>query len=322
MIPYGSQNINENDIQSVVDVLRGQFLTQGPKVGAFERKIADYCGVKAAVAVNSATSALHIACKALGLGNGDLLWTSPNSFIASANCGLYCEADVDFVDIDPKTYNLCPRKLERKLKQAARKKRLPKIVIPVHFSGQPADMKTIAKLSEEYGFHIIEDASHAVGAEYLNEKVGNCRFSDITVFSFHPVKIITTGEGGLALTNDPVLETKMRLFSNHGMTRDAALLKRRDEGSWYYEQIELGYNYRMTDIAAALGISQMDRLDQFVLRRWIIAKRYDEELKDLPVILPWQSPDCRSSWHLYVLQLSDDMAQKRITSVHENLSEN
>ncbi len=311
MIPYGSQNIDKNDIEKVAEVLRSQFLTQGPQVGVFERKMADYCSAEAAVAVNSATSALHIACKALGLGSGDSLWTSPNSFIASANCGLYCGADVDFVDIDPKTYNLCPRQLEQKLEKAAGENKLPKIVVPVHFSGQSADMRAIAQLSQKYDFKIIEDASHAVGAEYLNGKVGNCRFSDITVFSFHPVKIITTGEGGLALTNDPMLEQKMRLFANHGMTRDEALLQHCDVGGWYYEQIELGYNYRMTDIAAALGISQMDRLDEFVSRRRSLANRYNAILKDLPVVLPWQSLDGQSAWHIYVIQLVGDLAANR-----------
>lgn len=303
MIPYGRQDISETDIQAVVDVLRSEFLTQGPAVPAFEESIAQYCGVVHTVAVNSATSALHIACLALGVRKGDVVWTSPITFVASANCALYCGADVDFVDIDPRTYNLSVERLEKKLAQAKKSGCLPKVVIPVHLCGQPCDMAGIHALSKHYGFKIIEDASHAIGGRYKGEPIGNCRYSDITVFSFHPVKIITTGEGGMALTNDSHLAKRMQLLRSHGITRNAADMTHAPDGPWYYQQIELGYNFRMTDIQAALGMSQMQRLVEFVVKRNDIAKRYEQLLADLPVITPWQHPDDYSGMHLYVIRL-------------------
>jgi len=303
MIPYGRQDISETDIQAVVDVLRSDFLTQGPAVPAFENAVADYCGAGHAVTVNSATSALHIACLALGVGKGDVVWTSPITFVASANCALYCGADVDFVDIDPRTYNLSTERLAEKLAQAEKSGRLPKVVIPVHLCGQPCDMAGIHALSQRYGFKIIEDASHAIGGKYKGEPIGNCRYSDITVFSFHPVKIITTGEGGMALTNDAQLVKRMQLLRSHGITRDTADMTHAPDGPWYYQQIELGFNYRMTDLQAALGLSQMQRLGEFVTRRHVIAKRYEQLLSALPVITPWQHPDGYSGLHLYVIRL-------------------
>lgn len=306
MIPYGRQDITEEDIQAVVDVLRSDFLTQGPAIPAFELIVKEYCGAKHAVAVNSATSALHIACLALGLGPGDWLWTSPITFVASANCALYCGARVDFVDIDPLTYNLSVERLQEKLNVAEKVGRLPKVVVPVHMCGQSCDMQAIHALSLKYGFHIIEDASHAIGASYQGEPVGNCRYSDITVFSFHPVKIVTTGEGGMAVTNNPELADRMALLRSHGITRDAAMMTHESEGPWYYQQIALGYNYRMTDIQAALGISQIQRLDSFVQRRRYIAKTYTENISHLPLQLPYQHSDGISAWHLYVVRLKLD----------------
>ena len=302
MIPYGRQDINSEDISSVIEVLRSDFLTQGPKVPFFEDAIKDYCKVQYAVAVNSATSALHLACMALGLGPGDVLWTSPISFVASANCGLYCGANVDFVDIDLQTYNLCPLALEQKLIEAKKKNRLPKVVIPVHLSGQSCNMKAIHRLSIEYGFKVIEDASHAIGAKYLGRAIGNCEYSDITVFSFHPVKIITTAEGGMATTNDPFLAGQMRLLRTHGIEKDSHGLIDKEQGAWYYEQQYLGFNYRLTDLQAALGISQMNRLDAYVTRRHEIAKRYDDAFEGMPIASPWQSKDCLSSYHLYIIR--------------------
>jgi len=303
MIPYGRQEILQVDIDAVVEVLRSDFLTQGPKVPLFEQAVATKVGAKHALAVNSATSALHIACMALGLGKGDWLWTTPITFVASANCGLYCGAQVDFVDIDPCTYNLSPRELESKLITAEREGKLPRILVVVHLSGQPCEMKAINVLSRRYGFKIIEDASHAIGGKYQDEYIGNCRYSDITVFSFHPVKIVTTAEGGMALTNDDALAEKMNLHRSHGVTRDQNLMTREADGPWYYQQVDLGYNYRMTDLQAALGISQMERLDAFVVRRNDLANRYDELLKGLPVTTPWQHPDSYSARHLYVIRL-------------------
>ncbi|MBI5437573.1 MAG: UDP-4-amino-4,6-dideoxy-N-acetyl-beta-L-altrosamine transaminase [Nitrosomonadales bacterium] len=304
MIPYGRQDISEADIQAVVDVLRSDFLTQGPAVPAFEKVIATYCGVEHAVAVNSATSALHIACLALGVGAGDVVWTSPITFVASANCALYCGATVDFVDIDPRTYNLGVERLAEKLAQAEKSGCLPKVVMPVHLCGQPCDMAGIHALSQRYGFKIIEDASHAIGGKYRGEPIGNCRYSDITVFSFHPVKIITTGEGGMALTNDAQLARRMKLLRSHGITSDAADMIPQAQGElWFYQQIALGFNYRMTDIHAALGLSQMQRLDEFVAKRHAIAKRYDQMLADLSAMTPWQHPDSYSAFHLYVIRL-------------------
>lgn len=303
MIPYGRQDITQADIDAVVEVLHSTHLTQGPAVPQFEQAVLNHCLVKYALAVNSATSALHISCLALGLGPGDWLWTTPNTFVASANCALYCGAEVDFVDIDPRTYNLCPKALEQKLITAEKTGRLPKIVVPVHLCGQPCDMRAIHALAQRYGFKIIEDASHAIGGKYLGEPVGNCRYSDITVFSFHPVKIITTAEGGMALTNDDKLAERLGLLRSHGITRDPALMTKGMDGPWYYQQVALGYNYRMTDLQGALGASQMNRLQQYVARRHELARRYDQLLKDLPVVTPWQHPDGYSGLHLYVIRL-------------------
>lgn len=303
MIPYGRQDITEEDIKAVVEVLNSTHLTQGPAVPKFEQAVIRHCNAKHAVATNSATSALHIACLALGLGPGDWLWTSPNTFVASANCGLYCGAKVDFVDIDPRTYNLCPKALEDKLQVAERNGNLPKVVVPVHFSGQPCDMRAIHELSKKYGFRIIEDASHAIGGKYLNEPIGNCRYSDITVFSFHPVKIVTSAEGGMAVTNNDKLAEKVALLRSHGITRTPSLMTKPMEGSWYYQQVDLGFNYRMTDLQGALGASQMGRLVHYVARRHELAKRYDKLLKDLPVVTPWQDKNGYSAFHLYVIRL-------------------
>ena len=303
MIPYGRQNINQEDIDAVVDVLKSDFLTQGPQVPLFEKMIAQEVAARYAVAVNSATSALHIACMALELGHGDWLWTTPNTFVASANVGLYCGARVDFVDIDPKTYNMSPLLLEKKLKEAQLKKCLPKVLIPVHLCGQPCDMRAIHSLCQKYGVKIIEDASHAIGGSYLGHPIGNCEYSDITVFSFHPVKIITTAEGGAAVTNDEVFAQKLSLCRSHGITRDKNLMTEPSHGDWYYQQIALGYNYRMTDLQAALGINQMQRLNQFVAKRHEIARRYDVLLKPLPVVIPFQLENTYSALHLYVIRL-------------------
>ncbi len=319
MIPYGRQDISDADIRAVVDVLRSDFLTQGPAVPAFERSIADYCGTQHAVAVNSATSALHIACLALGVGPGDIVWTTPITFVASANCALYCGAQIDFVDIDPRTYNLSAVRLAEKLSQAEATGKLPKAVIPVHLCGQPCDMAGIHALSQRYGFKIIEDASHAIGGKYKSEPIGNCRYSDITVFSFHPVKIITTGEGGMALTNNENLAKRMQLLRSHGITRDAVDMTHAPDGPWYYQQIGLGYNYRMTDIQAALGMSQMQRLDEFVAKRHMLAKRYIELLAALPVVTPWQHSDSYSGFHLYVIRLEPGETSKAQREVFEAL---
>jgi len=311
MIPYGKQDLNEADIKAVVSVLKSDFLTQGPKVPLFEKSIAEYCGSNYAIASNSATSSLHTACLALGLNSEDWLWTSPNSFVASSNCGLYCNAKVDFVDIDPLSYNLSAEKLEEKLIKAKKLGKLPKIVIPVHFSGQSCDMFKIKDLSNEYGFSIIEDASHAIGGKYMGMPIGGCKYSDITVFSFHPVKIITTGEGGIATTNSKILEEKIRLLNSHGVTRDESLMKGSSKGPWYYQQILLGLNYRMTDLQAALGISQLDRVDEFVSKRHALKERYDKLLKDLPIVLPYQSIDSYSSFHLYPIKINTSKEKKR-----------
>lgn len=321
MIPYGRQDINQQDIDAVVEVLKSDFLTQGPKVPAFEQSVKDAFDVKHALAVNSATSALHIACLSLGLKEGDWLWTTPNTFVASANCGLYCGAQVDFVDIDPRTYNLCPKELEKKLIIAEQKGKLPTIVVPVHFSGQPCDMQAIHSLSKKYGFKIIEDASHAIGGKYKDEPIGNCRYSDITVFSFHPVKIVTTAEGGMAVTNDVELAGKLDLLRSHGITRNPSLMTKPMDGPWYYEQIELGFNYRMTELQAALGVSQMQRLDDFVTKRHKLAQRYNELLKDLPITLPWQHEDSYSGLHLYVIRLQLDKISKTHLEVFEGMRE-
>ena len=316
IIPYGRQDISEADIQAVTEVLRTDYLTQGPVVPAFEASLANYCGVRHAVAVNSATSALHIACLALDVGEGDRVWTTAITFVASANCALYCGAEVDFVDIDPQTYNMSVERLEEKLVQANGK--LPKVVIPVHMSGQPCDMARIHALGQRYGFRIIEDASHAIGGKYRGQPIGNCRYSDITVFSFHPVKIITTGEGGMALTNDGQLAKRMRFFRSHGITSDAVeMLPRPEDEIWNYQQTGLGFNYRMTDILAALGLSQMKRLDEFVSQRHAIAQWYDKLLADMPVVKPWQHADSYSSFHLYVIRLKLTEIGKTQRDVYE-----
>lgn len=322
MIPYSKQDINQDDINAVINVLHSDFLTQGPQVSLFEKSISDYCGAKYAVAVNSATSALHIACLALGLGKGDHLWTSPNTFVSSANCGLFCGATVDFVDINPRTFNLCAKELEKKLIQAKLDAKLPKIVIPVHFAGQSCEMDRIFSLSQEYNFKIIEDASHAIGGKYLNKPIGNCQYSQITVFSFHPVKIITTAEGGLATTNDKNLSERMRLFCSHGVTRDPELMKKKSDGAWYYQQIDLGFNYRMNEIQAMLGISQMKRLDEFVHRRHSLQVRYNHLLSDLPLILPHQSKDSYSALHLYPIQIDLDKVRISHSQVFDRLRKN
>ena len=322
MIPYGRQDIIQADIDAVLEVLKSDFLTQGPMVPRFEQVVAQHVGAGHALAVNSATSALHIACLALGLGSGDRLWTTPITFVASANCGLYCGAQVDFVDIDPRSYNLCPLALENKLEQAEREGELPKVLVAVHLCGQPCDMRAIHSLAQRYGFKVIEDASHAIGGKYQGEFIGNCRYSDITVFSFHPVKIITTAEGGMALTNDAVLAERMALLRSHGVTRDPALMTHEADGPWYYQQIDLGFNYRMTELQAALGVSQMERLDQYVARRHQLAERYNELLAGLPVITPWQHPDSYSGLHLYVIRLQLDNLQKSHRQIFESLREN
>lgn len=304
MIPYGRQSISEEDINAVVEVLRSDFLTQGLIVPEFEKAIAGYCGASHAVAVNSATSALHIACLALGVGPRDVVWTTPITFVASANCARYCGADVDFVDIDPRTYNMSVERLAEKLAKAEADGRLPKVVIPVHLAGQPCQMKDIHALSTKYGFRIIEDASHAIGGSYQGGKIGSCQFSDITVFSFHPVKIITTGEGGMAVTNDEEIVKAMARLRSHGITRYASEMTHAPDGPWYYQQIDLGFNYRMTELQAALGLSQMRRLDDFVTRRHAIAARYNKLLANShQVVTPWQHPDTYSGLHLYVVRV-------------------
>jgi UDP-4-amino-4,6-dideoxy-N-acetyl-beta-L-altrosamine transaminase len=315
IIPYGRQSISEADIQAVVQVLRSEYLTQGPVVPAFEEAVASYCQARYAVAVCNATAALHVACLAIGLGPGDLLWTSPITFVASANCGLYCGAKVDFVDIDPLTFNMSPLALEKKLIAAEEQGKLPKVVIPVHLCGQPSNMAAIYKLSQRYGFKIIEDASHSIGAKYLGEKVGNCHYSDITVFSFHPVKIITTGEGGMALTNDKKLMRKMILMRSHGISSSEVDIKENPSDEiWNYQQIDLGFNYRMTEMQAALGLSQLKQLDHFVGIRQSIAKFYDHALANIDIQIPWQHPDTLSSFHLYPIQVtaSSGISQKSL----------
>jgi UDP-4-amino-4,6-dideoxy-N-acetyl-beta-L-altrosamine transaminase len=315
MIPYGLQDINQADIDAVVEVLKSDFLTQGPQVPKFEKAVSNYCNSQFSIAVNSATSALHIACLALDLCENDTVWTSPNTFVASANCAQYCGAKVDFVDIDLKTLNICADKLEEKLIKASRNNNLPKILIPIHFAGQSCNMKKIHKLSKQFGFSIIEDASHAIGGKYLNQPIGDCQFSDITIFSFHPVKIITTAEGGLATTNSQKLANKMQLLRSHGVTRDKTLMKNYNDEDWYYEQVNLGFNYRMNDLQAALGISQLTRIDEFVIKRNKIKDRYDKLLQDLPVFLPVTNIDCYSASHLYCIQLD----LKNLLKSHSNI---
>ncbi len=304
MIPYGKQDITQADIDAVVETLRSDFITQGPKVDAFEQAMAARVGANHALAVNSATSALHLACLALGLGEGDWLWTSPITFVASANCGLYCGAKVDFVDIDPQTYNLCPKALEEKLARAERDNRLPKVVVAVHLAGQPCDMKALKALKERYGFALIEDASHAIGGYYAGTPIGCGRYSDITVFSFHPVKIITTAEGGMALTQDAELDARMRHLRSHGITRDPEEMTQPPDGPWYYQQVSLGFNYRMTELQAALGLSQLTRLEEYVEQRCQRVARYNQALEHLPLTLPWQHAEGTSAWHLYIIRVN------------------
>lgn len=311
IIPYGRQSIDDDDIQAVTEVLRSDWLTQGPSVPAFEAALADYCGVPHCIAVNSATSALHIACQALGVGQGDIVWTSPNSFVASANCAKYLGADVDFVDISLATGNLCPHQLERKLIQAKAENKLPKVVIPVHFAGQSCDMHAIHALSQTYGFAIIEDASHAIGGAYCGSKVGGCHFSDMTVFSFHPVKVMTTGEGGAITTRDPQLAATLEKLRSHGITRDPNEMTIPAHGPWYYQQQTLGYNYRLTDIQAALGLSQLGKLDTFITERNRLARQYDSLLRDLPITALQQSDDCLNAYHLYIVNINDAQPEQR-----------
>lgn len=319
MIPYGRQDIRQEDIDAVVEILRSDFLTQGPTVPAFEAAIAERVGASHGVATNSATSALHLACLALGVGPGDVVWTSTNTFIASANCARYCGADVDFVDIDPRTWNMSVTALREKLVQAELNGKLPKVVIPVHLCGQPCELESIAQLARQYGFKVLEDASHAIGASYQGEPIGNCQYSDIAVFSFHPVKIITTGEGGLATTQDPGLADRMRLLRTHGMTRDPELMVGESPGPWYYEQVALGFNYRMTDLQAALGLSQLQRLDEVVTRRHELARAYDEAFAGLPLQLPFNHPDTYSALHLYPVRLRLDRIRRTHKEVFEDL---
>lgn len=312
VIPYGRQDITDEDVKAVCEVLRSDFLTQGPAIEKFERIVAEYCGASHAVAMNSATSALHVACLALDLGPGDWLWTSPNTFVASANCALYCGAQVDFVDIDPSTHNMSIALLERKLQEAEKNGRLPKIVIPVHFAGEPCDLKAIKALAERYRFAIIDDASHAIGGRYGEFSIGGTPYSDITIFSFHPVKIVTTGEGGMAVTSNPDLGVKLARLRTHGITRNPTEMTREPDGPWYYEQIGLGYNYRITDIQAALGVSQLSRLDAYVSRRHELADRYDKLLASLPLKRPVRNPENRSGLHLYVIVLNDASRRKQV----------
>lgn len=318
-IPYARQHINEQDIDAVVQTLKSDWLTQGPSVGRFEKKVADYCGASHACAVSNGTAALHLACLALGVKEGDIVWTSSISFVASSNCALYCGAKVDFVDIDSKTCNLSIEQLEKKLSQAKKNRCLPKVVIPVHLAGQSCEMKSIFELSKKYGFKIIEDASHAVGGSYLDKKVGSCAYSDCAVFSFHAIKIVTTGEGGMILTNNKELHKKVSRLRTHGITRQADELIEKNQGPWYYEQLDLGFNYRLTDIQASLGCAQMGRLDEFVRRRQEIADRYDDLLKNLSVTLPYRHPDTQSGWHLYIIRL--EKTKKSHRQVFEELRE-
>ena len=318
-IPYGRQSISEDDIAAVEAVLRSDWLTQGPTIARFEKAVADYAGARFACAVNSATAALHLACRALGLGPGDTLWTVPNTFVASANAARYCGAAVDFVDIDPATYNLSVSALTEKLERAASEGRLPKAVMPVHFGGQSCDMREVAVLARRYGFRVIEDASHAIGGDYLGRKVGACDYSDIAVFSFHPVKVITTGEGGMLLCADAGLHRAADLLRSHGVTRDVAAMDQAPDGAWYYQQVDLGFNYRMTDMQAALGLSQMQRIDAFIARRRAIARRYDEALAALPLGLPGRSALADSAWHLYVIQVDAARCGKSRKTVFDHL---
>ena len=321
MIPYGKHSISEEDIQAVCDVLRSDWITQGAVIERFEKSVATYCGAKYAVAVCNGTSALHAAYLALGLKEGDTVWTSPNTFVATANAALFCGAKVDFIDIDPETYCLSISKLEQKLKVSAEVGQLPKAVVPVHLAGQSCEMSRIHELSQQYGFTIVEDACHAIGGDYKGEKIGNCEFSNMAVFSFHPVKIVTTGEGGMVVTNSTELYERLKLFRSHGITREVSMMANPYPEPWYYEQVELGMNYRLTDIQAALGLSQLKMIDQFVKKRHQIAERYNSELKNLPLVLPYQQPDSYSSYHLYVIKLKLNDIKKSHLQVFQELKE-
>lgn len=312
MIPYGRQQIDATDIAAVIETMQSDFLTQGPKVPAFEQAVATHCQARFGVAMNSATSVLHLACLALQVGPGDLVWTSPISFVASANCALYCGANIDFVDVDAQTGLMDPAALQQKLQQAQASGTLPKVVIPVHLAGHSCDMERIAALCRPFGIRIIEDASHAIGALYQQRPVGCCQYSDITVFSFHPVKIITSAEGGMALCNDPVLDGQLRLLRSHGITRNASEMTEQSHGPWYYQQIGLGFNYRMTDLQAALGLSQLDRLPQFVQQRIKATEIYQQLLQDLPVDLPAPAIDGVSAWHLYIVRLQQPQQRRQV----------
>ena len=320
-IPYGRQWVEEKDIRAVVNVLKSDYLTQGPVIEQFESAVAEYCGVKYAVAVSSGTSALHIACLAAELGKGDILWTSPNTFVASANCALYCDAKLDFVDIASHTYNISVDAMKAKLYEAEKNDSLPKVIVPVHIAGQSCDMEQIYHLGKDYNFTIIEDACHAIGGSYKGMKIGSCKFSDMTVFSFHPVKIVTTGEGGMVLTNKDDLYQKLIRLRTHGITRDNQFMEGESDGPWYYQQIELGMNYRMTDIQAALGLSQLDRIDEFIVRRRELVRRYNELFSDFPLTIPWQYSDAHSAFHLYVVRLKLDKIKKTRKEVFEELRE-
>ncbi|MEM1156930.1 MAG: UDP-4-amino-4,6-dideoxy-N-acetyl-beta-L-altrosamine transaminase [Verrucomicrobiota bacterium] len=320
-IPYAKQSISDADIAAVVRALKSDYITQGPEISAFESEVAEYCGAKYAVAVSSGTTGLYIGCQSLGLAEGDWLWTSPVTFVASANCALSCGAQVDFVDIDPQTYNLSVSALREKLIIAAKEDRLPKVVVPVHLAGQSCDMEAISGLAQEYGFHLLEDASHGIGGSYQNRPVGNCQYSEMTVFSFHPVKIITTGEGGMVLTNSLEHFNRLSRLRTHGITRDESLMQQKSHGPWYYEQHELSNNYRITDIQAALGRSQFSRIDQFIQKRHEIVENYTGLLKDLPITLPWQHSDTYSSFHLYVIRLELDKLRKTHLAVFQELRE-
>jgi len=319
MIPYTRQSISEDDIDAVAKVLRSDFITQGPIVNQFEKAVANYCSAQYAIAVSSGTAALHLACLALDISAGDIVWTSPNTFVASANCALYCGATIDFVDLNPRTYNISIDGLKVKLQNAELQGNLPKLLIIVHFAGQSAEMKEIKALSEQYGFAIIEDAAHALGGEYLGQKIGSCLYSDMTIFSFHPAKMITTGEGGMVLTNKPELADKIKRLSTHGITKDQNLMAGDSHGEWYYQQLELGFNYRITDIQAALGLSQLPRLDEFVKKRRQLAQFYNKQLEGLDLTIPWQHPDSNSSWHLYVVRLNLEKINKDRKIVYESM---
>ena len=321
IIPYGRQNVSENDIEAVIKVLKSDYLTQGPVTIKFEKAIASYTKSNYGVSVSSATAALHISCLALGLKKDDIVWTSPITFVASANCAVYCGAKVDFIDIDPKTYNISLEALTEKLKIAKSQNKLPKIIIPVHLSGQSCDMREIHRLSKKYDFKIIEDASHGIGGKYRDKPIGNCRYSDITVFSFHPVKIITTGEGGMCTTNDPKIANQLCLFRSHGITRHENEMTKESDGPWYYQQIELGYNYRMTDISASLGLSQLDNLDEFIIKRHAIARKYDLAFRDKPIIAPFQHKENYSSYHLYIVRVKNTSESLNKLNLFKSLRE-